>query len=222
VPADHARRRNGAHPLEARQAVRRVAAQDREIGVPAAGDLIAPGDLGLVDHGQTRPLRVQHPHARILDEREQVPITAGDLDRAGGQPAPRGDHILRLVLVDPDHVDPDRREQLADHRQLRLEQRRDRLGRPVGLVGREQLDAPARAPRLVVGHGEPARPALNDQPGEPLTEALDRVDLAAVRRTHGGGHAIERAKDHAGPVDQQPVAPHDRPAARDGYRLGSR
>src|SRR5436305_12886174 len=56
------------------QPVRRVPPQDGEVGVPPAWDLVPAGDLGLVDDGQTRLLRIQHTDARILDEREQVPV----------------------------------------------------------------------------------------------------------------------------------------------------
>ena len=64
------------------QPVGRVAAQDREVAVAPSGNLVAAGDLGLVDNGQPHLLGIQHADARVLDEREQIAITAGNLDRA--------------------------------------------------------------------------------------------------------------------------------------------
>jgi len=179
------------------QPVRRISPQDREVGVPAARDLVAAGDLGLVDDGQTRLLRIQHTDARILNEREQIAVTAGDLDRPADLRSQRGDHVLGLVARRPDHIDADGTQDPVDHRDLRHETRRNRFGGAMLLVASKLLDAPLRPPIDIVRHRDAGRAALDDQTSQAEEEPANRScpeGLSILQPTLG---AIERPEDQA-------------------------
>jgi hypothetical protein len=175
----------------------------------AAGDAVAPGDLGFVDDAEAGALGVEHADARVLDQPEQVAVAAVDLHLAGCLRGPGGDDVLGLVAFEANHVHADGGQQRADHLQLRDQWRRHRLGRAMRLVAGQQLDAPARAPVGVVRDRDVVRASLRDQPGEAVERAAHRVDQAAVGRARAlGGDAVVGAEDQAGAVDQQPVTRH--------------
>jgi hypothetical protein len=106
------------------------------------------------------------------------------------------------MLVDTHHVDPDAFEEVADHRNLWLQRGGDRLGDPVGFIRWEEIHAPGRTPRLVVGHRDLARLPLHDQAREPFEEAPERVHLQAVGCPGARGHAVVSAENQAGSVDE--------------------
>src|SRR5204863_2044656 len=85
----------------ARQTVRGIAAQKREVPVGPARDPVAALDLGLVDGQELGDAgqRIEDADLRVADQREEVAIARDDLDRL---PCPCGagrDHVLRLEAL---------------------------------------------------------------------------------------------------------------------------
>ena len=208
MPADHCRGGDRSDAAQSRQPVGRIAAEQREVAVAPPGNLVAAGDLGLVDDGQTRLLRIQHADARVLDEGEQIAIAARDLDAPRGARGERRDHVLSLVVRHADDVHSDRGENAVDHRDLWHQPRRDRLGGAVLLVARQLLDAPLRSPVGVVGDGDPGRPALADQPRETVEEGADRRCPQRVGIRDAALNTVVGTEDEARSIDEQPVAGH--------------
>ena len=103
-----------------------------------------------------RPLRSRpFPAWPVFDEREEVTVTARDLDGAGGLGGPACDHVLRLVLPHADEVDSDRAKELVDDGQLRNESGRHRLCQSAdvqrGSDVRSHLRQGGKLPLLLLG-----------------------------------------------------------------------
>ena len=87
---------------DAGQAVARVAAQDGEVGVPVAGNVILLGDFRLGDRVELAEAldRVEDADlALVVDELEEVAVAGDDVDRLGRLRGERGDDVVGLVAV---------------------------------------------------------------------------------------------------------------------------
>ena len=133
----------------------------------------------------------------ILDEREQIPITAGDLDRPADLRSQRGDHVLGLVAWHPDQIDADGTQDPVDHRDLWHETRRNRFGGAMLLVAGKLLDAPLRSPIGIIRHRDACRAALDDQTGQAEEEPANRGCPQGVSVLDAPLGAIERPEDQA-------------------------
>ena len=106
------------------------------------------------------------------------------------------DDVVGLVPSGPDDGEVERGEDLADHRDLRLEgvgrlldvgTGRHDLGHAVRLVARDQLDAPVRPPVVVPAGDEVRRLVVVHQPGDDVEQPAHRVDgVPSARRSESG------------------------------------
>ncbi len=183
---------------DAREVVRRVTAQRREVGVLAGREAVLLGDLLRREARQLRDALGRVEHGDVVgDQLEGVAVTGDDQDleagrlRLGGE---RRDDIVRLIAVHGEAHRVHRVEHLADQLDLALELVR-RLG-AVRLVVGELLGAP-RLARDVEGHREVRGRLVTQGVRQHRREAVDRV-----RRLARGGREILRGQREERPVRQ--------------------
>ena len=205
---------------DAGKAVGRIAAEGGEVGVLARQHFVLRHDDRVghdleVAHAAGG---IDHPDvAGVIDQLEEVAVAGDDVD---GERRPRregADHVVGLVLGGADDRDAERVERLADHRHLHLERIRhdfdvgpagDDLRDPVGLVGRDQVDPPLRAPVVVPARDEVRRAIERDELRDDVEEAADRVHGCAVRCAHRVGHAVEGAEVEGCRIEEHEAVGH--------------
>ncbi|KZE95202.1 hypothetical protein AVP42_00490 [Agromyces sp. NDB4Y10] len=209
-----------ADARNAREAVGRVAAQHREVGVlrrldavlrddPLAGHQLEPAHAARgVDHADP-PL--------VVDELEQVPVARDDVDRHRRLRRHRADDVVGLVLGDAHHRDAEQAQHLADHRHLRLERvghlldvgaaRHDLLD-AVRLVARDEVDPPLRPPVVVPAGDEMGRLEVAHELRDHVEQPAHRVHGRAVGAPDRVGHAVERTEVQRGGVEQHQTIGH--------------
>ena len=201
------------HPRDARQVVRGVAAQRREVRVLDRGQAVLLGHRRRVVTDQVGHAlaRVEHRH-RVVHQLQRVPVTGTDehlVTPADGLLGERGDDVVGLVVRLGQHRDAEHTQHILHQADLALELVRCRAA--VGLV----LGEGSRAERLaghVEGHGQVRRLLVAQQVDQHRGEPEDRVrDLPGGRAEVVRGDREEGAIGHRMAVDQQqPAVRRDR------------
>ena len=217
MASDQRRGRLLADARDAGQAVRRVAAQQREVAVRAPRDAVAAPDLGLVDDQELGDAgqRIEHADVGIAHEREEIAVARHDLDGAPSPGGERRDHVLALESRRADHGEAERPEQPPPERLVGLDGV-GLVGEPMRLVGRERRHAKSRPPVVVDGEGELLGAAVEEEAREHAEEAVDPSHRNRL------GQRVERPVEKARVVDQQRHAgggyhPRAAPRGRAGY-----
>ena len=207
-------------PGDTGQAVRRVAAQRRVIGVLRGQNAVLRHDGGIGDEFEVAHTAsgVDDPHlAGVVDELEEVAITGDDVHRHRSVGRKGADDVIGLVVGTPDDRDAEQLESLADHRDLRLERvgdvfdvgaAGDDLGHTVGLVRRDEVDAPLRAPIVVPAGDHVGRLVGRRQLRDHVEQSAHGIDGRAVGGAHLVGHAVERAEVQRCGVQQHEAIGH--------------
>lgn len=187
-----------ADARDARQVVRRVAAQGREVGVLLRAQSVLLLDLGRGEAGQLRDALggVQHGGV-IAHELEGVAVAGDDQHveaRGLGLGGERGDDVVRLEAVHGEPYGVHRVQQLTDQLDLTLELV-GRLG-AVRLVLGEVLGAPGLAGH-VEGHGEMRGRLVAQRVRQHRREAVDGIGRLAAR-----GREVLRGQREERPVRQ--------------------
>ncbi len=197
-------------PGHARQVVAALPDQGGQVGVAGRSDAVA-----FLDHGRRHPDQLGDPAHRIEDRHlvgdqlQGVSVTAADHHLPAGQaglPGQRGDHVVRLVVLLLQDLDPHRGQDFLDQRDLTGELLRG--GRPVGLVLREGLTAEGLpgdverdrdvvrllVPQDVDQHGREAVDGVRGLPG-------GRGEVLRRQREEGSvGHRMAVHEQESGPV----------------------
>ena len=187
----------------ARQVIRRVAAQRREVRVLRRGELVL-----LLHRGGRKAMQRRHAaHGiengrRVIDELQVVTVTGDDecvvVRRLRCE---RGHDVVGLKVLARERRNAQRLQDLTD--ELNLAAELLRRGLALRLVLREHL----RAERLashVESHGHGIRFLLGHDIGQHGQKSVDRVGvLAASRREVLRRQRVERAESHGVAVDEQ-------------------
>src|SRR5205085_2505772 len=176
-PADELRGGLLPHPWDARQPIRRITAQHREIAVGAAGNSVAALDLGLIHHQQLADalLRVEDADVGVTHEGKEVAVAGDNFDLTLDYRQERGDHVFSFEAFGADDLDADRRQHGSNDWLLRR-----KLGRhsaafqPRRFVAGNDVDPKSRTPILVRGDDDRPRLSIADQTREHVEEATNR------------------------------------------------
>ena len=187
-------------------------------------------DIGLADPALAG---VEHPHRRgVVDQLQHVAVAGDDVDRkAALVPGHQGaDDVIRLVPVNADPSDPQGGQSVDDERHLRSQIVGDLLGEasgrgmlligflpgrdgvrhaghPMGLVARDQVDPPLRAPVVVPAGDEFGGMVGIDQRGEHVDEATDRIGGVLGRALPLVRNSVEGPEIERGGIQQQQAFP---------------
>ena len=115
-----------------------------------------------------------------MDELDQVPVARDDLDpiRTVRRQAESTDRVLGLPVERLGLPHPGEVERLAE--ELELLGEAVGIGRPVGLVAREDVGPSDRAPVVVVDVDNLVGPTRDEEPGYPVEVAVHGTHRSAV------------------------------------------